>query len=313
MNGLELSKAYYKEFGEGMLKERFPDLSERIATGLIGSGSECLGYDDEISRDHDFEPGFCIFIPGEDVVSSRECFLLERAYAKLPDEFMGFKRQQVSPVGGNRHGVIRLEDFFVQRIGSKNGELTDTGWLRIPEHYLLEVTAGEIYFDGYGLLTKVRENLRYMPEDVRKKKLAGHLLSMAQSGQYNYYRLVKRSEEGAAQLALCEYVKSGIQVVYLLNRTYMPYYKWAFRGMRDLPVLSGLEKTFEMLLTTPNDEGNVLTKANAVEDAAGMIIAELKKQMLSEADCGDLEKHAYSVNDSVKDNNLRYMHILAGV
>ena len=79
MKGLELAEKYYKEYGEPMLKEQFPDVLSQIAVGLIGSGSECFGYDDEISEDHDFEPGFCIFLPGEDVVDRRTAFLLESA------------------------------------------------------------------------------------------------------------------------------------------------------------------------------------------------------------------------------------------
>ena len=110
MNGLELSRAYYEAWGEPMLREKFPELLPRIAVGLCGSGSECFGYDDEVSRDHDFEPGFCIFLPGEDTVDRRSAFQLERAYAKLPDEFAGYRRQKMSPVGGQRHdaGTARM-------------------------------------------------------------------------------------------------------------------------------------------------------------------------------------------------------------
>ena len=81
MKGLEIAKAFYKEYGEPMLRDRFPSLIPYLAVGLMGRGSECFGFDDEVSRDHDFEPGFCIFLPGEDVVDRRTEFLLERAYA----------------------------------------------------------------------------------------------------------------------------------------------------------------------------------------------------------------------------------------
>ena len=65
MNGLELSRAFYEEHGAPLLHEQFPEAEGLIAVGLIGSGSECLGFDDEVSRDHDFEPGFCLLLPEE--------------------------------------------------------------------------------------------------------------------------------------------------------------------------------------------------------------------------------------------------------
>ena len=65
MKGLELAKKYYLECGAPMIKEQFGKYEHLIAVGLIGSGSECLGYDDDISTDHDFEPAFCIFLPDE--------------------------------------------------------------------------------------------------------------------------------------------------------------------------------------------------------------------------------------------------------
>ena len=222
MNGLELAEAYYNEYGRKMLAEDFPDLTDSIAVGLLGSGSECMGYDDGVSQDHDFEPGFCIFV--NDDIDSRTEFRLERAYAKLPDEFMGFRRQRLSPVGGNRHGVIKLSGFVESRTGSKTGELTMRQWFFVQEQSLIEITNGKVFADGSGVLTSIRDRLKYMPEDIRNKKLAGHLLMMAQAGQYNYYRAKKRGDEGAVLLALHEFAMSGIHVVYLLNNRYMPYY-----------------------------------------------------------------------------------------
>ena len=107
MKGMELAKAYYEEFGRPMLEEQFPDLKDKIAVGLTGSGSECFGFDDDTSSDHDFEPGFCLFLPGEDVIDRQEAFRLERAYAKLPKEYAGFSRSMMQPVGGARRGVLR--------------------------------------------------------------------------------------------------------------------------------------------------------------------------------------------------------------
>ena len=57
MKGLELAKAYYEEYGKPMIEERFPEYAGRIAAGLVGEGSECLGYDDLWSTDHDLARG----------------------------------------------------------------------------------------------------------------------------------------------------------------------------------------------------------------------------------------------------------------
>ena len=100
MKGLELAKAYYEEYGRPMIREKFPDYEGRIAVGLAGEGSECFGYDDEISRDHDFEAGFCLWITEQD--GEAIGFPLFRAYGKLPDEYMGIPMEKTSLFGGNR-------------------------------------------------------------------------------------------------------------------------------------------------------------------------------------------------------------------
>ncbi len=310
MNGLELSKAFYEQFGAPMLHEQFPDEERCIAVGLLGSGSECLGFDDEISQDHDFEPGFCLLLPGEDVIDRRTAFQLERAYAKLPKEFMGFRRSALAPVGGARHGVLRTSEFFTEKVGAPDGVLTVDQWLKLPQQALLEATGGAIFRDDLGAVTAIRAALSAMPEDARRKRLSGQLLLMAQAGQYNYLRCLKHGEPAAAQLAVNEFVKSCIETVFLLNRSYAPYYKWSFRAMRRLKTLSLTAETLEYLLTTGNDGELAETKYDMIESTAGDIIDELQNQGLTKAICGDLEKHAYSVNDGIEDGDIRNLNIL---
>ncbi len=313
MKGLELSRAFYDAYGGPMLREQFPELLPFLAVGLLGGGSECFGFDDAVSQDHDFEPGFCIFLPDEETVDRRAAFRLERAYAKLPKEFEGFRRPMLLPVGGARRGVLRTGEFFTEKVGAPDGVLTLGQWLTVPEQALAEATNGELYFDRLGEVTAIRERLAYFPEDVRLKRLAGRLLLMAQSGQYNYARILRHGEPAAAQLAVCEFVRSAIAVIFLLNRRYQPYYKWAFRALRDLPLLAEQADALERLLTTDNAPGSAAEKQNVIEDIAAAVIDALAEQDLTRAVCGDLEKHAYSVNDRVEDAALRNEHILAAV
>ena len=313
MKGLELSRAYFEEHGRPMLEEQFAELLPLLAVGLFGSGSECFGFDDDLSRDHDFEPGFMLLLPGEDVLSRRDAFLLERAYAKLPREFGGISRQMLAPVGGPRHGVLRTSEFFAAKVGSADGELTLGQWLTVPEHALAEVTNGELWLDNLGEVTRIRERLATWPEDVRRKKLAGQLLLMAQAGQYNFTRCVGHGEAAAAQLAVFEFTRATMSTVFLLNGVYQPFYKWAFRAMRELPTLSIEAELLEWLITTGNEPEQAHEKADVIEGICADVIDVLIDQGLTQATCGDLEKHAYSVNDSVADAGLRNAHILAAV
>ena len=313
MNGIELSRAFFEEYGRPMLEREFPELLPHLSAGLIGAGSECFGFDDEVSQDHDFEPGFCLFLPGEEEVDRRQAFLLERAYAKLPREFEGFVRPLMQPVGGARRGVIRLSDFLLEKTGTPDGELTLQQWLSVPSQSLAECVNGTVFFDGSQALTAARTRLARYPEDVFKKKLAGYLLLMAQSGQYNYGRCLAHGENAAAQLAVGEFVKSAISALFLLNGVYEPYYKWSFRALRALPTLSYEAELLEYLLTSDNAEENAEEKEKVIEGIAMDIIDLLMERGLTKATCGDLEKHAYSVNDGIADGWLRNLHILAAV
>jgi hypothetical protein len=314
MNGLELAKGYYEEFGKPMMESEFADILPFLAAGFVGSGSEHYGFDDEVSRDHDFEPGFCIFLPGEDVVDRRRAFQLERAYAKLPQEYAGIKRQRISPVGGNRNGVIRIDEFYMKSIGSANGELSTEQWLRLPDYALAEAVNGEVFMDNYGEFSRIRESLICMPDDIKLKRLAGNLLIMAQSGQYNFVRCMKHGEPEAAQLACVEFVNAAMKTTFLLQDRYMPYYKWSFRALRGLLGTEELSEKLSFLLFGDNRDDTVAEqKYDIIEEIASETITRLQDKELTKAICGDLEKHAYSVNDKIADSTVRNMNILIAV
>lgn len=308
MKGLELSKSYYEEFGKPMLEKDFAELLPYIAVGFVGSGSDRYGFDDKVSTDHDFEPGFCIFLPGEDVVDRRSAFLLERAYAKLPKEHKGYARQPLSPVGGNRNGVMRTADFYLNAVGAPDGKLSANAWLHIPDYALAEATNGDVFYDGYGEFSAIRTYLSDMPRDIMLKRLAGNILIMAQAGQYNYPRCLAHGEKEAAFFACSEFVNAALKVIFLLRGKYVPYYKWSFRALRQLDTEERYSEKLSSLLC-----GGAEDKMSTIESISADIISELKFLNITKAQCGELEKHAYSVNDCIADSDLRNMHILAAI
>ncbi len=314
MKGLELAERFYEAHGKPMLENQFSHILPYIAVGLVGSGSECYGYDDELSRDHDFEPAFCIFLPSEDVVDRKTEFELERAYLKLPKNFLDAKRKVLGTVSEKRHGVIRTADFFISKTGSADGVLAAEQWLSLPEYSLFEAVNGKIFYDNFGEFTKIRERISYYPEDIRLKKLAGNLLLMGQSGQYNFERSLKRGESAAAQMALFEFVKSAMNTLFLLNKQYMPYYKWSFRALRgSISEGTDLADKFEFLLTTNNKENNIKQKSKIIESICAFVTEALQNQGLTHSDSVEMERQAYIINDKISDNKIRNMHILSGV
>lgn len=316
MKGLELSRRFFDAYGMPMLKEEFPHLLPYLAAGFTGSGSERYGFDDAVSEDHDFEPGFCLFLPDEDTVSRRDAFLLERAYAKLPKEFLGYRRQPLSPVGGNRNGVFRTSEYYLAAVGAPDGVLSRDAWLRIPDYALAEAVNGVIFYDGYGEVTRIRASLAAMPEEIRRKRIAGNLLLMAQAGQYNYARCLAHGEPDAAQLACFTFSDAAMKVFFLLSGKYLPYYKWSFRALRELGGEDAETLAAQLSFLLSGNSGDPETareKIRIIEDVARRFAARLRarKLTLTDTEGAELEALAYSVNDGIRDGDLRNMNIFA--
>ncbi|MCH5199149.1 MAG: DUF4037 domain-containing protein [Oscillospiraceae bacterium] len=304
MTGIEISEKYYRLYGEPMLRENFPELYPRIAAGVCGRGSENFGFDDEISRDHGFDPGFYIWLSKEDFKKYE--FALSRAYDALPNELDGVKIIGSSVYETSPHGVREISSFFLSLTGFAPAPESNSEWLSLSQETLSCSVNGKIFYDGSGEITAIREKLSNMPRDVMLKKLAKNLVFAAQSGQYNYSRALLHGENGAAALALSEFAKNICGAAFLLNGKYCPFYKWMFASARSLPVLSEAAAISEKMLLDPLNKEN----KRRAETAAALIIEELKKQNLSDYPSEYLEPHAYEVMKKISDREIQRMHIM---
>lgn len=251
MKGLELSKKYYDTYGIRMITTQFPELVTQTAAGLVGYGSECFGFDDEISTDHDYGPSFCIWLPQEVYIEYGRG--MQAAYDALPKEFMGRAARVEEEQGKGRVGVLCLEDFYREILGRDSVPEAPEEWFAVSEAALATATNGAVFTDPCGKFTGIREALlAYYPREVWLKKLAESLARAAQAGQYNYARAMKRGERIAAELALTEFVKEAMQIVYLLNRKYAPFYKWMHRGMKELAVGGEIGDMLALLYQVPD-------------------------------------------------------------
>lgn len=322
VNGLELARAYYEQCGKSALAKRFPELAERMAVGLAGEGSECFGFDDGLSVDHDFGPGFCIWLLPEDFAAMGEA--VQQWYDSLPKSFMGFPAKRDGPHSGRRVGALAVHGFYRRYTGAPDARLTPLQWLRLPETGLATATNGRVFADPAGAFTAIREAfLAYYPEDARIKKIAARAAGMAQSGQYNYARCMRRGEVTAARLALAEFMQNAMSMLFLLERRHMPFYKWAHRALRELPLPPEAAVTLTALAANAIDERhwqnppadglntgdpNVLL----VERLCALVTGILKQQELTWGDDDFLAVHAERAMTRIEDGAIRALHLLDG-
>lgn len=293
-NGMELCESFYQEFGVPMLRTKFPMYESVIAVGLVGEGSECFGFDDEVSRDHDFGPGFCMWLT--DQVYDEIGEELQRAYEELPSTYMGITRV-TTPKASKRVGVFRISEFYEGLLGLSDVPVTRNQWLFLDDYRLATACNGKVFRDDLGEFTRIRKGiLAYYPEDVRIKKIARQAALMAQSGQYNYSRMFGRGETVTAQIALSEFMKHTMAMVYLLNRKYAPFYKWMHRGMAQLSILRDIRDVLTALSRMPVGDESI---PQTIELIVALIIAEMKKQGLTSGEDNYLDNHTDNILRSI--------------
>lgn len=308
MKGLELSRKYYETYMDTLL-EAVPEARGRIAAGLVGEGSQCFGYDDEISQDHDFGPGFCIWLTEGDFAAFGD--KLQQAYDALPDTFQGFSRKDM--IARDRFGVMTISDFYSRFTGFPEGVPgTLVDWLFVPETQLASAVNGEVFMDQPGLFTGIRDSLlRFYPEDVRRKKIAARAAVMSQAGQYNLLRSIRRQDSVAATLALARFTEAAISMAHLLEGRYVPFYKWAFHSLHGLDFgrsfISHLNRIPELEASLyERDFVRAHNQAFAItESICKETVKELGKQGISTMQSAFLQDHLPEIMDGIADDRLR--------
>jgi Domain of unknown function (DUF4037) len=253
VSGLELSRRFFHEAVRPLLADAFPDL--RYAAALLGPGSEVLGFDTELSVDHDWGPRVFIFLREADaeqrdaignVLSQRLPETFAEYPVSLPAPVEPRTRVMTRPLAGSmKHRVISItvRDFVCIQLGyDLTQPLEAADWLTFPSHALGELVAGSVYQDEVGELTAIRTRFAWYPYDVWLYLLACGWQRIGQE-EHLMPRAGSVGDELGSALIGSRLVRDIMNLCFLLERQYAPYPKWfgtAFGRLRSAQELTPL-------------------------------------------------------------------------
>ncbi|VWL85860.1 DUF4037 domain-containing protein [Oceanivirga miroungae] len=266
MKGMELSRKFYNE----VLKSKFDELNIPYACGLFGYGSECYGYDDNISQDHDFSAMPVILLSHENYVKYKEKF--NEIINNLDKTFMGYKLLDETVWGKNRRGVLDISEYVFSFLGSESGPNSDIEYRNIPQYLLSSFTNGEVFYDTDGSLTKLREKVKFYPRDIRFNMMATRCMQI-NSSYVNYERMVKRHENVAAYEALSIFIQNSIEMYFLIHKRYAPYYKWHHKMLLEID-----KKAYDLINSLVDNSLSTNDKINTMDKISSDIIDKLEEE-----------------------------------
>lgn len=258
--GLKLCELFYQREVRPILSNQFPML--RYSAALIGWGSEVLGFDTAMSRDHHWGPRVLLFVSDEDYPKVKDKIV--RALSdNLPYEFLGHSTNYSKPdPQGVRHAikitrgpvnhmvqVFTLKSFFEARLGfdpSKKIDVTD--WLTFPQQRLLEIVSGEVYHDGLGDLRKIRKKLKFYPKDVWLYLLAAQWMKISQEEAF-VGRTGDTGDELGSKIVAARLVRKIIKLAFMMEKQYAPYSKWLGTAFSRLKIAPTLTPVLQEVLT----------------------------------------------------------------
>ncbi|UCG43063.1 MAG: DUF4037 domain-containing protein [candidate division WOR-3 bacterium] len=229
MKGIGLSESLFSEVVRPLLQRLFPELLDNISAAILGDGSEVLGYDDEISRDHNFSPRVVLFFEDEtfDRVGSA---VAEQLKSGLPGRHAGVELLEHG--GRSALQVLPLPRHFLEYLGVAAMPATPLDWLKYDEQRLLELTAGRVFHDPSGRLAELRQRFGFFPEQVRLYLLRLAFVRMSECAGAE--RAVRRKDLVALRLYAGHFSYFAIKAAHLLERRYCPYHKWMARSLQGL-------------------------------------------------------------------------------
>lgn len=248
--GLELSRQFYREVVEPLLRHHSGDLP--YAAALIGPGSEVLGFDTERSTDHNWGPHLQIFLSKTDWPAHGDKIVTVLAEC-LPKAFLGYTTNLVSSGDAIQFtaervqqgvAVTSLDDWLVSHFGfDPRAGIATCDWLAIPTQALAEFTAGEVFRDGLGQLEPTRERLAWYPEDIWRYLLACQWQRIGEEEAF-VGRSGEVGDELGSAIVAARLVRDLMRLCLLMARRYPPYSKWLGSAFGQLPCASALTSTF---------------------------------------------------------------------
>ena len=236
--GGEFVRAFYTTVVGPLLGRELPGL--RYAAGRLGSGSDVLGLDDTMSRDHDWGCRLTLLVDEADraAITHIDGLLADQ----LPDRFRGLPvrfAMTCSPEVEHQVHVTTVRDFAVNRLGvDPLTGLSAVDWLTLTGQSILEVTAGPVYHDTIRELTVLRGRLACYPRDVERYVLACGWQRLTQRLQM-VGRTAQTGQPLQSRLLCAGLAGDLMSLAYLLHRRWQPYEKWREAQLPRADVLTG--------------------------------------------------------------------------
>jgi hypothetical protein len=239
LTGAELSRGFWAEAVAPLLTAEMPRL--RCAAGRFGTGSDVLGLDDAMSRDHDWGCRLAVLVDSDerDAVPA----LLELFEQRLPASYRGHPVRfplTWDASASHRVEVATVGEYAAGLLGADPVRgLTVLEWLTLTGQSVLEVTAGPVFTDGTSELERVRSLLRWYPPDVERYVLAAGWQRVSQRLPF-VGRTADRGDELGSRLLCAGLAGDLMWLAFALSRWWPPYEKWRGVVFRELPVASSL-------------------------------------------------------------------------